>query len=195
MNLQQAFESLKTAFMSSKDVTVEELGLVLTLEPPDNLTETAITEACSDVEGAAYIEAIKDHSLAHAIRALNGERIPDIIQYTDEKGEKVETTRYLYMLGQVRTWVQPLKDTVFDAYSDLLAEIQKKIETTVKFDRVPISPSTVTAPAPDNFTRVEEPKEDLTDAEMLTKQVQKEQEAAQQTMAQTESRAMGGVKG
>lgn len=194
MDLQKAFQSLQTAYSTSKDVTLEELGVVLTLEPPNSIIEAAIIEACSDVDGGAYLEAVKDHSLAYAIRALNGERVPEVVKINDENGEVVEKTRYLFMLEQVRNWPQPLKDLVFDAYSDLLAEIQRKIEDGVKFERFIVSPSSVKPPVPEDFKMVEEPKEELTDVEKITQQVREEQDQVQQTMAQTESRAMEGGK-
>lgn len=194
MDLQKAFQSLKTAYSVSKDVTLDELGIVLTLEPPDSTIESAIIEACSDVDGGAYLEAVKDHSLAYAVRALNGERIQDVIKVNGEGGEVVEKTRYLFMLEQVRSWPQPLKDLVFDAYSDLLAEIQTKIEAGVKFERFVVSSSVVKPPVPDDFKMVEDPGEELTDVEKVTQQVREEQGQVEQTMAQTESRAMEGGK-
>jgi hypothetical protein len=194
MDLQKAFQSLKTAYSVSKDVTLDELGIVLTLEPPDSTIESSIIEACSDVDGGAYLEAVKDHSLAYAIRALNGERIQDVIKVNGEDGEVIEKTRYLFMLEQVRSWPQPLKDLVFDAYSDLLSEIQTKIEAGVKFERFVVSSSVVKPPVPDDFKMVEDPGEELTDVEKVTQQVRDEQEQVEQTMAQTESRAMEGGK-
>lgn len=197
MDLQGAFASLKKAYAYSKDVEIEELDLKLTLEPPTNIEEQKVLEACSDLDGGEYLDGIKNHTLSYSIKKLSGNDIPEFIPMMnedgsptlDEDGKPREKTRYLFLFEEISTWTSPLRDKVFDAYQDLLFEIQDKVDKNVTFDRFQIATTEVTSPVPEKFTRVEEPEDDsnLTPEELLEKQIKKEQDNVAAGMAQTES--------
>lgn len=197
MNLQEAFGNIKKSLSISKKIDIGEYSVVL--EPLTSEEEVKTLEACKDLDGHMYLVGFKLHTLAYAIRALNGERLPNEFDSLDENGKSIKKTRYLAIVDILSSWDTALRDTLYDAYSDLLLELDDKIKKTTKFTRFAVSKESENAgkeeeDAPNGFKKVEESKGDLTEAERLTERAKKEVDEAQLAMARTEQETTRGKR-
>ena len=193
MNLQKIFSSIKQTLTITRDVTIGDY--TITLSPLTAEQEIEVMEACKDFDGAAYLVGFKLHTIAYAVCKMNGEEIPSEVELSgtdDQKPSKM--TRHLFLLKMFQTWESAIRDMVYEVYSDLLLELDDKIEKTAKFKRFVVAKTSEEAgkeeePLP-GFKKVEESKSDLTDAEKLSEQVRKEVDNVQIAMSQQNQEAI-----
>jgi len=137
MSINSIFSKLKESFNTRRSVDIDEIGLHIELETPTALEEIKITEAIKELEGSAWIEGLKKNSLAYSIKRIKmGDEdisLENDMELESEDGEKV--SKYLYMLHQVESWPSSLRDKLFDAFSDLQMEVQKKVDDKMSFER------------------------------------------------------------
>jgi len=192
VNLQEAFSSIKQALSVVRDVDLG--GNVITLVPLTAEEETKVLESCQSADGSAYLVAFKLYTIAHAIRRINNEDIQSEVEIKGEDGKPIRITRYLFILKIVEKWESAIRDFIYDAYADLLLELDYKIDKNAKFKRFAVSRESLNAgkeeePVP-GFRKVEESKEVLTEAERLTERVKQEGDKVQTAMAMADQAAI-----
>ena len=200
MDLKNLLVTIQNTFKVKKEVEFDNLHIVM--EPLNTTEEMKVVEACAD-SGTNYVAQLKKSSLAYAIRIL-GAKDPqtgkyddidfkdDIVEYPDETetGKMVKETKYLFLLRYVEAWPVAFRDEMFDAFNDMLLELEDIISKKVKFERfniqtLPEGTKREEPGVPAGFKKVEEPPEEdepLTDAEKLSRQVKKEGELVEADM-------------
>lgn len=205
MSLDDIFNHLKKTFTIRKRVDFDEADIHIELETPSALEEVKITEACKDLEGTSYLEGLKKHSLAYAIKRiqtpnadveLNNEMEFEI---TDEEGKTEKVTKYLYILNKLESWPSALRDRLFNAFSDLQSEVEEKVTKNTKFE--PFKASTVSEESEEEeskFKRIEKPEEDtegMTETDKMSKRVRDEVENIDSQRTQKEFDAINKHRG
>jgi hypothetical protein len=205
MSLDNIFNHLKKTFTIRKRVDFDEADIHIELETPSALEEIKITEACKDLEGTSYIEGLKKHSLAYAIKRI---QTPDAdvelendmeFEVVDDEGHPEKVTKYLYILEKVESWPSALRDRLFDAFSDLQSEVEEKVMKNTKFE--PFKASTVSEESEEEeskFKRIEKPDEDeegLTETEKMSKKARDEVENIDSHRSQKELDAVTKYRG
>ncbi len=184
MDLKEIFKDIKKKFSPRKFIDFEKEKLHFEVEPVTSMEEMIIMESIQDLDGAQYIEALKRHTLACALKNINGIEIHDEVKYMDDDGKEKVKSHFLFMQGYLNQFPSPLIETLFEAYSNMVKGLQQKIQSNVKFERVELSEE-VEEEVKENFQKIEEgTSEGLTHVERLNKRVEKEAEEAQMRMTQ-----------
>lgn len=184
MSIDNIFDDLKKNFTIRKKVDFDDLGIHIELETPTASEEIKITEACKNLDGVAYIEGLKKHSLAYAVKHLKTSNADIEIsnnmefEVTNDDGNKETLTKYLYMLRQIESWPSALRDSLFDAFSNLQTEVEEKVKKGTKFERFEILPKATTEEKESKFKKVEKPEEEetsgMTETEKTSKKAKEE---------------------
>lgn len=101
-------------------------AIKVTLAPLHSSEEMKMNLAVSELNGLSYLLQVKQETLSYAIKKIDDEALPDIVEnvakplYVKEK--------FLSELSQYAV------DTLFNAYLVLGLEVQDKIKKEVKFD-------------------------------------------------------------
>ena len=120
--------------MKLKDVYYEtekcKLGddLEATLKILTSEEETEVHSYSAKYEqGLAYLYAVKRETLGRAIIALNGNKIPEIIE---EKGED-NVQRHIWLRENVMNgWSQVIIDELWQIYAKMLIRLEEKIKSS-----------------------------------------------------------------
>ena len=140
MNLDTIFQDVEKKFVIRRDVDFDDLDIHITLQTPSTDEELKITEACSDFDGASYIDQLKTHSVAMSIRRINTvEFKTDEVEYDDENGEKQKKSRFLFLLEKVKKWPGPIKEKLFEIYTNMHEELEDKINKSAKFEHFQVA--------------------------------------------------------
>lgn len=193
MDLNALKARIKEKFSPRKKVDFDEEDLHFELEPLSAKDEIRVLEGCKDIDDSSYIEALKRHSLAGSIKKINDIEFGDKdVEYEDENGEKVLKSKFLYMRDFLSEWPNSLIDVLFDAFTTMSKEIETKIITGVKFDRLNISEESQEEETKPVFHRVKESETapDLTDVEKMNDKVNQEVESRAAHMSETENKVM-----
>lgn len=199
MELDNILKKIRTTFTLRKRVDFDDCDLHIEMEPLTTQEELKVLEACTNLDGAAYLEGLKKHSLAFAIRRLtSGGKDLDLSDneytYTEDDGSTKTVSKYLMLVEQIGEWPASLRDLLFEAFNNMQEELDSKIRESGKFERFvvnqPPSPEQ-TSTGPAGFKRVNVPEEDssMSDAEKLTRRVEKEMDNTQAQMDRTEADA------
>lgn len=186
MSLNDVFDHLKKSFTIRKRVDFSEANIYIELETPTALEEIKITEACKDLEGTSYLEGLKKHSLAYAIKRI---KTPDTdieidndmeLEWMKEDGSKELVSKYLYLLKQLESWPSALRDKLFDAFSNLQDEVEQKVEESIKFEL--FKSSTIIEDIKEKeseFKKIDFPddEDDMTEVEKISKHAREEIDA------------------
>lgn len=184
-------KSVNKAFKLRKPVDFEEYGLHITLEILDTIEEIKVLESIKGFESGEYVEGLKRHTLAFAIKALNDISLDgDSVEY-GEAGKKVSKSKFIFLREYIGKWPSSLVDAVFGAYSNMQLEVEKRLSGGMKFQNFQMEEPPKVEETKQEFQQVEEDEADanLTEAEKLAKQVEKEQEQAEAEMARGEQAA------
>jgi hypothetical protein len=193
MDLKNLFDTIKKTFTVQRKVDFDDMDLHVVLEPLTALEEVMVLEACNPKEGGAYIAELKKNSLAFSIKEINEFKFYDRdIEYPDENGKVINESKYLFLAHQIETWPVALRDALFDAFNDIILEVEDIITKKTKFKRFgAAAPVTVetdsekqSAGIPAGFRKIEEPKEPepANETERLNQQVKKEAEMVESHM-------------
>jgi len=181
MDLNSLCKKMSNDLNIFRDVEFSEIGIRIRLEPPTSDEEIKILSGCVDLEGHEYINGIKVCSLAYAIKSINEFKLEDNkeYEYTDDNGDKSKLSKYLYLKKMVGSWPPPIRDTLFEAFTNMQDEMDDKVKGMAKFKRF-----VVTKPeknVKNTYKRIEnqEDEEGLTETDKLNKQVEKELEQAE----------------
>lgn len=174
MDLSSISGLIKSKFSPRKKVDFDESGIHFELEPLSTTEEMKVVEACKNFEDAQYINALKRHTLACAIRSVNGIELDEKEEYTNAAG--VSKSKFLYLLDMIASWPTTLIDTLFGAFTDMVQGLEKKTMDEVKFERFNISEKPE-EDKPSKLKKIVENEasvEGLTPVEKMNKQVEKE---------------------
>lgn len=190
-DLHNVLKIIKSHYSKRKTVDFEDIGLHVEVEPLTSLEEIKILEASKDVEGSQYIEALKRNTLACAIKKINDLDLdkPDL-EYEDENGEKKEKSKFLYMAEYLSEWPSSIIDVLFDAFTNMQAEIEQKIKKDAKFERFEMSEKPQ-EDQPEKFRKIKETDNvpGTTPVERLNKRVEREINREDLKFAEKESQA------
>ena len=203
MDLKNLFSTIKNTFNVKKTVEFDDLHIIM--EPLNTIEEMKVLEACSGT-GDGYISQLKKSSLAFTIRVIGAKdetgKFNDI-EFRDEVVEHlvddivVKESKYLFMLRHIDSWPVSFRDILFDAFNDMLLEVENAVNKRVKFERfsiqtVPEGTKREEPGVPAGYKKVEEPEEEeaLTDAEKLNRQVKKETEQVEADMGRRTEEAL-----
>lgn len=190
-DLNNLLKTIKSSFSKRKKVDFEESNLHFELEPLNSLDEMKVMEACKDIEGAAYIEALKKNSLACSIKKVNDMDFsgPDVT-YTDENGKEQEKSTFLFMTEFLSEWPSSLIDVLFEAFTDMQTELEAKLKKDVKFERFIISEKPE-EDQPEKFRKIKENENvpEMTETERLDKKVKEEIDKEDMKISESEMSA------
>jgi len=190
MDFNSILKAVNKTFKPRKTVNFE--GLDIDIEILEGSEEMKVVESIKDFEGAEYVESMKRHTLAFAIKRVNDLNLDQDIIPFEEDGKLVKKSKYLFMRDFLAKWPTALVDLIFDAYTNMQLEVETKLRDTMKFDRFKATEAPeVKEPEPTmkEIKEDEELDENLTDAEKLAKQVEKEQAQAEDDLARSASSA------
>lgn len=193
MNLKSVFENVHKAFTIRRDVDFDDMGIHITLETPSSEDEVKVLEACQNFDGAAYIEQLKRHSLATAIRRINDIDLTDkeVTVNDEEAGTKETMSRYLFLVQQIGEWPSSLRDVLFEVLTNMQAELDQRVNEKIKYEHFTVSEVTEEKESESEFKRVDAPDEDpdMTDVERQSAQAMREVEEADIQMSMTAAAA------
>ena len=187
LDLRGILDQAKKSFLMRKKVDFDEKGLHFELGPLSSFQETLVTEKCVNLEGVDYFDTMKRVTLSYSIKKIND--IDLDVEEVEVSGEEKPVKVNEYLEKEISAWPAPLKDKLFEAYSNLYDEIEAKVNEGgryKKFER----PKTEEEEDQEReeFKEVEETDDgiELTPTEKMGKEVEKEIERENQKIASQE---------
>lgn len=117
----------KLVFTKDLEVSGIKFGLgLLSLE--EEQKSSALSTATNMEDTMTYYNEIRRGLLSFAVKALNGEVLPDVLEV--EGGTK---ERAIYIRELLATLPSKIIDQLFEAYVDLREEAESKLDSTVAF--------------------------------------------------------------
>lgn len=189
-DLNNILEMIKKTCAPPKILTIEGTDIEVELEILNSQEEANVLVACKDVDGTAYMEAVKRYTLAYSIKKFGSVDLrKDDIDYKDSDDKPVKKSKFLYMndfLGRVPS---PVIDALFEAYTDKVLEVTKSVKEKFKFDKFYLSEE-LPEEKPDEFRRLGDTEtintEELDEDEKLRLQVEKEEQEELQRRSASE---------
>lgn len=187
MNLNSILKTIKETYTPPKTVEFPEAKLVFSIETLTPKEEIKVMGACQELDGMAYMEGIKRHSLACAIKKINEFDLDtENVEYTLDNGEKKIKSKYLYMLDFLSDCPQIIVDSLSDAFTSMQIEVEAKIKKDMKFEAQNLSKEPEKEPETmEKILETEDSDDGLTEAEILDKKVKAEAEAEELRIAQS----------
>lgn len=132
MAIAESLKKLQMKFVCRKDVTIA--GNKYTLQVLSLREEQRVQSLPSeDVEGIAFFNEMQKSVLAHALRAVDGEEIPDIIELDDQDGKKVTKERPIYVREILDSLPSAILDNLFQVYADMRDEKEQEINSSLTY--------------------------------------------------------------
>jgi hypothetical protein len=195
MNFDDILKTVNKAFKPRKSVDFDEFGVHIDLEILDTKEEVKVLESLKDVDGTEYVEALKRHTLAFAIKKLNDIDLDGDDVTFEGGGGSVTKSKFIFLRDYLGKWPSSLIDIVFSAYTNMQVEVEERLRTGLKFDRFQLAEPPVVAEKEPEYKEVKEGEDgDLTETEKLAKQVEMEGDSALAAMARAEMAAKGPVQ-
>jgi hypothetical protein len=188
MDFESVLKSIKKSFSPRKTIDFDEEDIHVDIEPLTSKEETIVLESCKDVDDMEYIETLKRHTLACAIKKINDLDIDtDEIEYEEGKSK----SKFLYMIDYLARWPSTVIDVLFEAFTHMQKDIEQRVKATAKYERILLSEIVpVEEEEKGEFRRtVENTSEGLTEVEKLKEQVDKEQQDEEVRMSDSEETA------
>lgn len=190
MDFNEILKDIKEKFSPRKFIDFEKEKFHFEVEPLNSMEEMVILGSLQDIENNEYLEALKRHTLACAIKKINDMEIKDEVTFYDDERKEKTKSRFLFMKNFMSGWPSALIDILFEAYTNMLSGIQKRIRDNAKFEKIVLSEK-VEDEVPDKFHKVDESSTaGMTDTERLNKKVEEEINQQNVKMAQTNSDAI-----
>lgn len=133
MPLDDILKSVKEKLSYGKEATIQDIKFnmsVLTLKEEQSLSAIPVDEK---EDGLAYFNEMRKNLLSFAIKAIEGEKIPDIVETKDEKGENVKKDRSIYIREFLDKMPAAIIEDLFEIYIDLREEVESDIIKSVKY--------------------------------------------------------------
>lgn len=190
--LDQILGKIRKQFKIRRPVDFDDLHFEM--EPLTSMEEVKVLEACSELEGAEYLEAMKRLSLAYAIKMINdmtfeeGEEVA-----VEEDGEVKTKSKFLVLRDYISKWPTAFINSLFDAYTNILEEASDAVKNKMKFTEYKMAEAPEVEKeqeeAPGGMKVVKESTQPETPAEALQQQVDREIDTANAAMAEAEANA------
>lgn len=87
----------------------------------------------SDEDGSIYLNEIRKKLLSYAIKKVDGDELPNVIEETKD-GVTSKKTKEMYLIEVLGSYPASLITYLFDAYVDLRDETDNKFKDVFKFD-------------------------------------------------------------
>jgi hypothetical protein len=178
MNLMSTLKNLNEKYVVKRTLKFDDLDISIGLQTLSSLEEVKTLESCKDLEGSLYLQTIKRNSLAYAIREVNGVALE--AEIVKEDGKKV--SRFLFLCDCLDGWSAPVRDTLFEMFTDMNLELEDRISKSAKFTKFNMATPDFKEIKP-MFRRVEEPEEPENEVDALKKKVDKEIDAENAKLA------------
>lgn len=133
MALDDILKAVKKKLDYQKEAEVDGVKYVLsvlTLKEEQSLNAIPATD---EESGLAYFNDMRKTLLSFAIKGIEKEAIPDIIETKDEKGELVKKERAVHIRSFLDTLPATVIESLFEIYVDLREEVENNISKTVKY--------------------------------------------------------------
>ena len=169
MDLLPALKNLGEMYTVKRLVKFEVVDMTVSLQTLSAIEEVKVLESCKDFDGSQYLQTLKRNSLAYAIRGINGQELSDEIP--SEDGSK--QSRFLFFCKYLDEWPAPVRDTLFDVFTDMNIEMEKKVAETAKFARFALANPDLKEAQP-LFRPVDDPGAGDGAADSLQKKVEEE---------------------
>lgn len=129
MSLDQILKDVQEKFSCRKTVTIRGIEFVIgILDYDENQKVSSLPD--DDVDPMVYMNDIRRQTLAYAIKSINGEEIPDVVQI----GEGESKEKAIFIKEFLGRFPMKLTDQLFDAYVDVKEQSDKEIETEMQFE-------------------------------------------------------------
>jgi len=184
---ESVLQSIKGKFSPRKKIDFDKEGIHIEIEPLTSKEEIVVLESCKDTDEGEYIEALKRHTLACSVKKINDlEILDDEIEYEPGKSK----SKFLFMVDYLAEWPSSLVDVLFDAYTHMSREMEDKIKTSAKFERLLLSDQIEDEEEKGQFRRiVEDTTEGMNEVEKMKETVDNEIQEADASRTSVEQEA------
>lgn len=129
MSLNQVLKDVREKFSYRKTVTLRGIEFVIgLLDYDENQKVSSLPD--DEVDPMVYMNDIRRQTLAYAVKAINGEEIPDVVQVNENESKE----KAVYLKELLGNFPMKVTDQLFDAYVDLKEQSDKEIETEMQFE-------------------------------------------------------------
>ena len=138
MNFQKIFDNIKTKSEFRKSVELQGVKYELSiLSVDEEIKANTMDKNISDTEGLVIYETLKKQILSFAIRNIDGNEIPDIIELEEGEGDNKKVSRIersLYLKRAIKTWNTYMVDSLFEVYIDVKEEASINLKKELKYN-------------------------------------------------------------
>jgi hypothetical protein len=133
-NIGEVLKKIHQNYSMTKKVEFQEAGLSFELAPLTSKEEIMIAEYLKDLDGVQYFEALKRASLSFAIKKINDVELGPEVSLDTPEG-KVSKQTSIYLREQIESWPGSFRDALFNAYDNLILQLEKKINDSIKYEK------------------------------------------------------------
>lgn len=131
MAIAESLKKLQLKFIFRKDAEIG--GNKFTLQVLSLKDEQSVQALPEDgVDGIAFFNNMQKSILSRAIRALDGEEIPDIVEI-DEGGKKSTKERAIYVREILEGLPSPVIENLFQVYVDMRDQKESEINASLTY--------------------------------------------------------------
>lgn len=132
MGFMESINEITKKMSYRKTIEIEGIKVTLAiLSVSEEQRVNAEDEEDESLEGMPYINEIRKKVLAHSIKAIDGNDLPDIIEY-EKDGKIVKQTRELFLSDFLSKLPTAGLDIIFEAYADLKDEINDSMDGKIR---------------------------------------------------------------
>jgi len=132
MSLDEILGGIKKQLIFTKEAEVAGIKFILGVLSLEE-EQKASSLPNEDDDGMAYYNEMRKHILSYAIRQVNGEEIPSVVE-TAEGDAKVTKEKSIYLREFLSSLPGHITDQLFDIYIDLREESESDVEKDVKYN-------------------------------------------------------------
>ena len=195
--IEEILKKIHQNYSITKKVEFTEAGLTFELAPLTSKEELMVSEFLKGLEGLSYFEGLKRCSLSYAIKKVNDVLLgPEVLLDTPEG--KVTKQTPIYLREEMEKWPGSFRDALFNAYDDLILQLEKKIGDSIKYEKFKLPKTEEDTKEKEKFKPIVEEEDvkkasqkvDLKDADAVNKIVEKEREMVDSGRFQAEEDAI-----
>jgi len=132
MAISDSLKKLQLKFVFRKDAEIG--GNKFTLQVLSFKEEQKIQLLPTEgIDGIAYFNEMQKSMLAYAIRAVDGEEVPDIVEVTDQAGAKTTKERAIYLKEVLDGMPSALIERLFQVYVDMRDQKESEISSSLTY--------------------------------------------------------------
>jgi hypothetical protein len=132
MAIADSLKKLQMKFVFRKEAEIG--GVKFTLQVLSLKEEQRVQSVPSEgLDGVAYFNEMQKSILSNAIRAIDGEEIPDIVESDVTDGPKTTKERQVYLREVLETMPGPIVDNLFQVYADMRDQKENEISSSLTY--------------------------------------------------------------